>query len=139
MRKRVVFSWIRDYQGRVCKAFIAVVADREDWEEVIAGNLSKKKFFDERILPRVLKTFPTMYRKVRKRYSDGGRSLTEDEFKVILYGRFSNMFDISKAKKRLLRSKEHPRNTGKEEMERAYRIARKIYKKQCTWETRKEK
>lgn len=127
-RKRVMFPWVASPFGRIGKAFIAVAADNCNWSDVLDKSTSKHELFIKHIYPKFNRALPKFFKRIRKYYSERGRSLTKTEFEVICYNRLNNMFDISYAKSKVLKTMEHPLRSEKEEMKRAYRIAKKKYR-----------
>jgi hypothetical protein len=113
--------------------YIAVVAEAVDWTPVLEGKKVKKKIFMAEVLPRVKRAFPTMFKSVRKYYAKRGREITEKEFDDILYGRFVNMFDFNPVNGKTERTGEHPAETDKEELRKAYHKACSMYRRQRVW------
>ena len=135
-RKRVMYSWLKRNRARTCKAYIAVVCDNVDWSEVFSGNRVKKKIFRKEVVTKVVAAFPAMFGIVRDYYEINGRDLTIKDFENLLYGRFMNMLDFDKNKKKIFKTGEHPLKSDDEKLKKAYRIAKKMYKRNRSYNNR---
>lgn len=110
-RKRVLFPWMKTYQGRCYKAMLAILADRKGWNKVITGDVN----FNKRLGTIIIETnkyFPEMYTIVSKFYSDKGRMLEKKDFIPIAKGRLTMMFKFDRTNKKIVKLHEHPENSA---------------------------
>jgi hypothetical protein len=73
-----------------------------------------------------------MYEQVKDFYGNGGRQITENDFKVIVIGRIRQMFWFKPKEKIVEKLSEHPSNT--EKLKNSIRICNKLLKKKITWD-----
>ncbi len=111
--KRVNFSWLNSRTACRAKAYMAYLADRKKKQYAQIGT--KRGFFTQCILPRVLKKFPLLYKEIRAHYHEKGRRLTRDEYIELLYARFVNMYDGH-----LVPTDEHPKHSSHTALKKAY-------------------
>ena len=128
-KKRIPFPWIKHSKGRICKALVAAIADKTKWRPVFKREMTRKAMFEKRFMPLILKLMPEMFDIVKKHYIKKSRVLTHDDFAQILYSRFNNMYAFDMAKGKILRSLEHPIESGDKKLRKAYKIAKKMYRR----------
>ena len=132
-KKRVMYNWVGNRQACTAKAFIAVCVDKSDASRILSGKISRRKFFNEEVFSKVSAQFPTLFRNIRNHYEEHGRELTEENFSLLLYGRFMNMFDFDKARKCVIKTSEHPLETDNKKLRKAYVRAKKMWRKGAVW------
>lgn len=112
-KKRVNFSWLKHGNARRAKAYMAYIGDRKKKSYMRIGK--KRAYFDQCVLPRVLKKFPSLYEKISTYYHERGRELSREGYKELLYARFINMYDTS-----MHPNHEHPINSSNKRLKQDY-------------------
>jgi len=112
-KKRVNFSWLNHGNARRAKAYMAYIGDRKKKRYMQIGK--KRAYFDECVLPRVLKKFPSLFEKISTYYHDRGRQLDREGYAELLYARFINMYDTS-----MQPNHEHPINSSNKRLKQDY-------------------
>ena len=103
--KRVNFSWLKSRTACRAKAYMAYIGDRKKKRYSQIGT--KRGYFTQCVLPRILKKFPRLYKEIRTYYHEHGRQLTRDQYTELLYARFINMYDAT-----LTPTDEHPKHSS---------------------------
>lgn len=106
-KKRILFPWLRDKDGKLYKTMLAVIAKKNGWSEVLSG----KRTFIKQIkiwIKEVEKFFPKMYSKISAFYLERGRVLDKKEYEVIVVGRFRMMVGYNRQKKEIEIYSENP-------------------------------
>lgn len=100
-KKKVNYSWLSDDKACRCKAYMAYVSDHKIKRFHRLGN--RKAFFEQVILPRTMRKFKSLYKKVKTYYNEHGNTLTKEHFHELLYARFTSMYNGQ-----MRPTKEHP-------------------------------
>ena len=139
-KKRILFPWLKKKQGRTYKAMLAYLADQKGFGDIISGKLNINRFFDQ-ICTQTDSIFPSMRKTVQEFYKEGGRVLTDREFRQIAICRLRMMFKFDKKEKELKILNEHPTHAPK--LQKAIPLCRKLVRKKLTYDkyiaTRKKK
>ncbi len=108
-RKRILYSWVKNQQGRCYKAMLAMIAEKVGYADVVSGTINFATFA-KKVITKTNKIFPSMYPTVKKFYQSKGRNITEAEFYCISMGRLTAMIVYDKSKKEMVLLQEHPKN-----------------------------
>jgi hypothetical protein len=106
-KKRVLYPWLKKYQGKAYKCSLALIAEKQGFEKVIKGDIAFNAHL-KMIVDKTNTIFPSMYKTIRKFYNKRGRELSKKEFIMIAVARLTFMFKYEKENKEVIRLPEHP-------------------------------
>jgi len=121
-KKRVNFSWLSCAKAVRVKAYIAFLADTR--KKSRAQAKSRKEFFNLSIYERVMKKHGTLYKHIKEFYAERGAELSPERYKLLLYCRFTNMYNKDGSP-----STEHPTKCKSAELKASYTKYVKRYQK----------
>jgi hypothetical protein len=137
-KKRVYFPWLKSSIGRCSKAMIAVLCDQADWQPYFRKEESKRSIFLHEVLPKFNRHFPTLETFVKKFYLKHGRKLSHEEYIVLLYNRFCNMYFFNTETGYVEKTTEHPILSTDKKFKQAYSKARYMQRNNKIWKRKKK-